>query len=69
MAGSKGLGGKIDQMLVSVIERFAVTFPEDPEGLRGWVHRNFGFDLDAVTAVNAAVPTDHNGNGIPDAAE
>jgi hypothetical protein len=28
-----------------------------------------GFDLDAVTAVNAGVPTDSNGNGIPDAAE
>ena len=28
-----------------------------------------GFDLDAVTAVNAAPPTDGNDNGIPDAAE
>ncbi len=28
-----------------------------------------GFDLDAVTAVNAAVPTDDDGNGVPDAAE
>jgi hypothetical protein len=28
-----------------------------------------GFDLDAVTAVNSGVPTDANGNGIPDAAE
>ena len=28
-----------------------------------------GFDLDAVTAVNAAVPTDIDGNGVPDAAE
>ena len=28
-----------------------------------------GFDLDAVTAVNAAVPTDADGNGVPDAAE
>ena len=28
-----------------------------------------GFDLDAVAAVNSGVPTDANGNGIPDAAE
>ncbi len=28
-----------------------------------------GFDLDAVTAVNSAVPTDANDNGVPDAAE
>lgn len=34
-------------------------------GLAGTV----GLDLDAVTAVNAAVPTDANGNGVPDAAE
>jgi hypothetical protein len=28
-----------------------------------------GFDFDAVTAVNSGVPTDANGNGVPDAAE
>jgi len=30
---------------------------------------NFGFDLDAVTAVHTASPIDRDGNGVPDAAE
>ncbi len=51
---SKGLREKVEGMLRSALERAARVHQGDPEGLRGWYHKNFGIELPLEPAAEAS---------------
>ncbi|MEO6709044.1 MAG: preprotein translocase subunit SecA [Planctomycetota bacterium] len=56
---SVGLNEKVLLMMASAINRAAAVHTGDAEGLQGWCHRTFGFDV-SKAALDAAVDNEPN---------